>query len=688
MPNFLTEFFNKELSPLKKIQSMDDLKSYIAEESTQKGKRKARNQKLKLLNFNETSYNEKLNDELFFLFTKIYNFNLTNKLKEGFILKVLKLYQEELTKEEIILFLSAFWHINGSTWLDFKFLFEIWLKFLHVDSIVISEKSIELIWFQDALLNVTTENKLTNFIYDLPSFIKLANFQSYPISESLQYINKQPDHVIEYQENNFLTERILNLLVKEFCKNTNVQLEKIYLELFGVLVDASNVIAIDFFTKNLRKNAKNWLRNDKLSSARFLYFILQIWQKRLISFSHFLEFVFQIGKIIPKLENNLYIDYVINMYYSSFLQLNHLLKLLNDRKILTLINNKNKSKIFEIFEANGEIFTDLQAIQFYIKLNKRLFSYRNNLGFYFDCIIGNQNTWHSFVTFLLDQTIENQKKFFSLFLIYFSSSYYNMNFNTIYEKFIDFQNKLTNILRYSNEEMKGYIFQKMTKTINEDERYLPLLPSFVLMTMDYVTTESTKNLIAEKFNQSIKTLNPLTINANYYRMFLRDSFRITFRKDINYTIQEAITTKLESFLESYMQYNNLLIADNEKIEFLEYLLTNEVAKQTSEKIFNWIKTKPNLNVKIITSLKHTMEERQERESNNQTQLVLKDIKCGSCLREITTIRDKKSCEICEITLCLTCFIEFEFSGENCPGSIFGNKVHKLKMRREYYNKEK
>ena len=150
MPNFLTEFFNKELSPLKKIQSMDDLKSYIAEEGTQQGKRKARNQKLKLLNFNETSYNEKLNDELFFLFTKIYNFNLTNKLKEGFILKVLKLYQEELTKEEIILFLSAFWHINGSTWLDFKFLFEIWLKFLQVDSIIISEKSIELIWFQDA----------------------------------------------------------------------------------------------------------------------------------------------------------------------------------------------------------------------------------------------------------------------------------------------------------------------------------------------------------------------------------------------------------------------------------------------------------------------------------------------------------------------------------------------------------
>ena len=101
MPNFLTEFFNKEVASLKKIQSFDDLKAYLAEETFQKSKKKIKNRKLKLLNFDETASNEKTNSELFLLFNKKYSLDLSERVKERFNLKVLNIYIEVLTKEKI-----------------------------------------------------------------------------------------------------------------------------------------------------------------------------------------------------------------------------------------------------------------------------------------------------------------------------------------------------------------------------------------------------------------------------------------------------------------------------------------------------------------------------------------------------------------------------------------------------------
>ena len=229
---------------------------------------------------------------------------------------------------------------------------------------------------------------------------------------------------------------------------------------------------------------------------------------------------------------------------------------------------------------------------------------------------------------------------------------------------------------YCNEDLKIFIYEKMINLLDKDERYSSVIPSFALMFLDYITDERAKKII-ELFKKSILGLNPQTMNANYYRMFLRDGYKIAFRKDIEASILRDLNGILDTFLESYILYSNLLIPDNEKIEFLEYLLTNDLSEETSEKIFNLIKTQPNLNVKILINA--TVKPEQQY----QTQLELKNVKCGSCLREISGfyVLDKKSCEICDIDLCITCFIEFEFSGENCPGSIFGNKTHKFKMKK-------
>ena len=174
------------------------------------------------------------------------------------------------------------------------------------------------------------------------------------------------------------------------------------------------------------------------------------------------------------------------------------------------------------------------------------------------------------------------------------------------------------------------------------------------------------------------------MNANYYRIFLRDSYKIVLNNDISFKRKDSLAVKMDSFLETFISYNSDLIPDKEKLEFLEYLTTFDLSQNTKNIIMRWVRNQPGLNVKIISTIKDSFNISNESQaiSGSTNNLVLNDVKCGSCLREIDQLHDKKSCDVCDITLCITCFIEFEFSGENCPGAIFGNKLHKFKIKKE------
>ena len=684
MENFLLYFFDKDFNSIRHIKSLEELKSWVANEEilNRKNKRKKfKNQRMRLLDFDKNFTKEETNSELFLIFNKIFSLNLSFKIKEEFVFKVLNLYRDILTKEEIVLFLTSYWHINGSTWHDFYFLFSIWLKFLETEVLEITEKSIELIWFQDALLNINTEDKFINFLLDIPEFIKIISLPYYLFSESLSYVNKKPDH---FKDDEFvISENIINSVINQFCKYENTLLENIFIDLLAFVVDISNINNVDKFTTILRENLGKWIKKNIKSLNRIMYFIHQIWQKRLISFSHFLEFTFFIGKNIGKRKNNLYVNYVIKIYQQSFLQINQVTNLINDSKITALLSYKTKLKLFQTFEAKPEIFNDLEFIKFYFKLKNSYNPFINNLNNYFQITFSNELTWQSFISFFITQTKKRKENLLNSLIKYLKSNQYNIQSTNFADGYNETLEKV-NILATNNDNngFKYTILEKMYKMMDNDERYSALLPSLILNFFELFTDETYRNRSAQLVNKYLQKLNPLTMNGNYYRMFLRDSYKIALRNDYVPKIRDELNQKLERFLESYIHYGNNIIQDKEKIEFLEYLTTFSLSNETTNKIVNWVNNQPNLNVRILTTIKKSNESTNEslEFTSTQQELVLNDVKCGSCLREIKEPRDKKSCDYCDITLCLTCFIEFEFSGENCPGVLFGNKMHKFKIK--------
>ena len=681
--NFLKGYFDKDSKSFKKIHSLQDLKGWISqEENLNRRKKKTKNKKLKLLNFENNFDKEDTNRELFTIFNKLYSLNSSNYQKEKFSVRILNFYNERLTKEEILLFLTSFWHINGSNWSDFNFLFKVWLKFLQTDVLDISEKSIELIWFQDALLNITTPDTFEKFLLELPSFIELISIQYYLLVESFSYLNKKPDHFIE--EEHISTDKILSLLLDQFCRYENQLLEKIFIDLLSLIITSLDISNLERFSNFLRSTLQKRLQKRIQSLRKLLLFIQQCWQKRLLSYSHFLEFILLTGKSVSKRKNNEYVSKVLGLYNSSFLQLNHITSLLDDKKITSFLTHRTKQKIFNIFESNPEIFINMQSLEFYLSLKKGILSRSNNLQNFFQIIFQNQVPWQSFITFFLLQNSKSKRRYFKRLLIYINSNNFNMQFNTISEKFFTLLEKITNILTYMNDEnLKKYIFSTTYEMIVKDERYSSLIPTLISSFLDLLEEETGKNVAVKDFLKFLDNQNPLALNANHYRLFLRDAYKIATREDYSLKLKEDLNGKLNTFLESYIQYSNYLIPDNEKLEFLEYLLTINLVEETTNFILLWVKNQPNLNVRIIARGNKAVKKYsilKEEDTKQTKEFLIKDIKCGSCLREITESNDKKSCELCDITLCITCFIEFEFSGENCPGAIFGTKIHKFKIR--------
>lgn len=684
MNNFLLTYFNKDFKSIRNIQTIEELKDWIANEELLDRKnhnKKLKNNRMRLLDFNKNYSKEESNSELFLIFSKIFSMNITAKAKEGFLVRVLNLYSESVSKEEILLFLTSFWHIIGSTWHDFNFLFVLWLKYFKTDLLELTEKSIELIWFQDAVLNINTEQKFVNFLLELPDFITLISVPYYLLSEALSLINKKPDHFKD--EEFIISEKIINLTITQFCRHEDTLLEKIYIDLLSYMVDTVDLANIDHFTTILRSNLISWLKKGKTSLIRFLYFIHQTWQKRLLSYSHFLEFTFYIGQNIPKRENNLYVNYILNLYQQSFLQINQAITLLNDPKILAFLSFKTKRRVFEAFESKTELFFDLEFLELYFKLKKSFHPKIRNLNNYFHIAITNEPAWESLISYYIVQDMKRKKYLFNSLLNYFNSDQYNIQFNNLAEKFFKMQEKLIHLASSLHDELQRfYIFEKMFMVLEKDERYASLISSFVLNCLDLFNSETLKSKLIKKLNDYVTKLNPLTMNANYYRMFLRDTFKIAQHCDFLPLIKEELNRKLDLFLESYILYSDYLIPDREKIEFLEYLTIFDLTDDMTAKIMNWVKNQPNVNVKILTTMRKSPKINQSiLESTFSEEIHQNEIKCGSCLREIEKTWDKKSCEHCGITLCLTCFVEFEFSGEQCPGVLFGNKMHKFKVKK-------
>ena len=686
MNNFLLFYFNKDFNSVKNINSLDELQSWVAHEEDlyrKKNKKKFLKQKLRLLDYSKKFSKDETTNELFLIFNKIFSLKLPSKTKKEFIIKVLNLYSDLLTNEEILLFLTSFWHINGSTWHDFYFLFSTWLKYLNSEVLEINEKSIELIWFQDALLNINTEKKLMNFLMDLKDFIKLISLPYYLLSESLSYVNKKPDH---FKDEEFvISEKIVLTVIDQFSKNEITLLDNILIDLLCYLVDTSNITNLDEFTSILRVNLPNWTKKSQPLVRRVLYFIHQIWQKRLISYSHFLEFTYYVGKNIGKMRNHLYINHIIKLQQQSFLQINQMFELINDPKITSFMSYKTKNKLFQSFEAHPEIFIDLKFLKFYLNLKKCLVPFINNLNNYYFVIFNNEQAWQTFISYFIIQPYKRKKFYINLMIKYLKSQQYAIQFDNLSDLFFESLEKATQLaLNISNEKIKYIIFEKLLILNENDERFAPLVPSLFLSFNDVIFNENFRSKMSNKFISYISKLNPLTMNANYYRMFLRDTYKIVLNNDISFKHKDSLADKLNSFLEAFISYRTNLIPDKEKMEFLEYLTTFNLSPDPKKIIMRWVKNQPNLNVKIISTIKDSFTKSQiiSDLKGSTNELVLNDVKCGSCLREITQTQDRKSCDTCEITLCITCFIEFEFSGDNCPGSIYGNKLHKFKIRKE------
>ena len=264
---------------------------------------------------------------------------------------------------------------------------------------------------------------------------------------------------------------------------------------------------------------------------------------------------------------------------------------------------------------------------------------------------------------------------------YINSNQYTIQFNNFADKFFESLEKITDLVSSTDDgEIKELLFNKMFSTIIKDERYSILIPSFIANFITLFTDELPKERAINLFSKQLSKLNPLTMNSNYYRMFLRDAYKIALNDELFSFEKDELNKKLDMFLESYMQYSDYLIPDKQKVEFLEYLTTFELLEETKNKIVNWVKSKPELNVKIITITDSSKQTKiTSSKIHFENELVLNDIKCGSCLREMQR-EDVKQCDYCNITLCLSCFIEFEFSGDNCPGVLFGNKLHKFKIK--------
>lgn len=680
MTNYLITYFNKDYNSIKNIRTLKELKSWVANEETLKKKKKFRNLRMKLLDFGSNFTKEEINSELFIIFEKIFKLKLSKQIKEEFIVKVLNLYDAQIPKEEILLFLTSFWHINGSTWDDFYFLFSSWLKFLKIQILELSEESIELIWFQDAILNINSEVKCINFLLDLPKFTDLISLPSYLLSDSLSYINKTPDH---FKDNEFVfSDKIINFIINQFCKFENTLLENIFLDLLSYIIDTSNIENVNNFTNAMRKNLLFWTKKDKKFTIRFLYFLQMLWQKSLLSFSHFLEYTFFVGMNISKTRNNIYVNHVIKLFQQSFLQIAQVVELINDPKIISWLTYQTKRKMFQTFESVPDEFINLEFIKFYFKLKKGITLYGNSLSNYFHLVINNPVYWQSFISYFISQPKKNKIKIIKSLIKYISSSRYNIQFNNFADEFFESSKKLTELISSTDDkEIKELMFKKMLRSVTKDERYTIFIPSLLLNFIILFNDNKQKIFIMKIFSEQLLKMNPLTMNANYYRMFLRDSYKILLVKELELKTKNELNEKLDVFLESYMQYSDYLIPERQKIEFLEYLTTFDLSVETTNRIMIWVKNSPNLSVKILTTIHESNKNinLDNIQVNFEKELILNDIKCGSCLREIHGSEIKK-CDYCNITLCLSCFIEFEFSGENCPGVVFGNKMHKFKIK--------
>jgi hypothetical protein len=696
MSAILNELLNKEYKILKKISSINELHSWIKTEELLDKKNKFKYNKLKLLNFDSNFPVKKENRDLFLVFNKITSLKLSNNVKESLILKFLILYDEILSKEEILLFITSYWHITGSNWSDFYFFFSIWVKFLNIEILEIGEKSIELIWFQDAILNINLEKKIINFLLNLKEFLKLVILPYNLLTESIFYINKKPNKE-QTTIDKLLTNKTLNLVINLFCISDSPLLENVYIEIISNLVDSRNLSNVDFFTNKIRMNIINWSLKSKKSLNRFLFFIQQIWQKRLITHSHFLEFINVIGNSISKNKkfslfdgkNNLLANYIISLYHGSFLQLEQVLLLLNsDTLIYKKISNKTRANLFNIFESNSELFYDIKQMEFYLDLKKIYFFKKTHLNTFFQIIFDNPISWGNFVSVFVTRN-KFRTKYFNLLLSFLKSENEKIKFSNIDEKFFRSLGKILDLASVIRVEPGAYFFfKKYFYIMEKDERYISFIPSLVLNFFNVFENEICRIEAVEKLLQILRGLNPLTINPSYYRMFLRDNYRLLIHHEIPIKIEKQLKIILDNFLEGYMHYSDFLIPSIEKIEFLSYLVTFEISDGTKNTILNWLKNQPNVNVKILEpNIKKNMAIQKEKFQMLHTNQVIKnDMKCGSCLREIINRQEQKSCDQCEIILCTTCFMEFEFSRENCPGTLFGSKTHKFLIKKDLQKK--
>ena len=253
-----------------------------------------------------------------------------------------------------------------------------------------------------------------------------------------------------------------------------------------------------------------------------------LWQYNILSFSHFLEFTFFVRKNISAYRNNIYVDHVIKLNQQSFIQIRELINLINDKKILFLLNYKTKRKLFRTFESTSDIFSDLEIVKFYFKFKNGITSFFSiSLANYFHIVFNNTMSWQTFISYFLTQSKKEKTSLINSLVKYINSNQYTIQFNNFADKFFESLEKIILLVSSTDDgDIKEILFNKMFSILVTDERYSILLPSFILNFIALFTNELSIVRALNLFSKELNKMNPLTMNANYYRMFLRDAYKI------------------------------------------------------------------------------------------------------------------------------------------------------------------